>query len=105
MEDRITIRRLRFRTVVKLVAIGNLCSLVPFSLVTGILSLLGAGTVQWNDQPITGFAGLIASPFVGLFLAGIWTILCAIPVSLGLWAFSKFRPITVSYEALPVIHP
>lgn len=97
-ESSVHARRLGWGTLYKLILIGNICSLVPFALFMGCLSLFGLETVQWNDQPVTGLAGLLASPFVGLLVALAWTLVSGIAMSMGLWLFSLFRTITLRYE-------
>jgi hypothetical protein len=98
MNKTITIRKLSTGTIFKLIAIGNLCSIIPFSLLMGILAFFGAETVTWNDKQLVGLEGLIASPFIGLFISFIFTAFFGILVSFGLWVFSKFRTIQIDIK-------
>jgi hypothetical protein len=87
-------------TVLRLVTLGIFFSMIPFCIFSGILSLFGFSTLMWNDQPLTGLSGLIASPFIGLFMSMIFTVFIAPPISFGLWLFSKITPLSISYIAM-----
>jgi len=68
MSETLRIQRLRGGTLFKVIFIGNCLFFIPFSVLMGILSFFGAATLKWNGQPLTGFASLIASPFIGVFI-------------------------------------
>ena len=91
----LSIRRLSTGSVFRLAAIGFSCSLIPFALLMGVFALFGFHTVTWNHQPLTGVKGLLGSPFIGLFLAALFTAFIGVCLSLGLWIYSKFRPLTL----------
>jgi len=91
----ITVRRLSAGTIFKLVGLGLALTLIPFTLVMGVLAFFGASTVSWNQQPLTGWTGLVASPFIGAFLAVCFTMLLGCCMAFGLWAYSWFRPVTL----------
>jgi hypothetical protein len=95
MFKEIKVQRVAMGTLFKLVGLGFVCTLVPFALLMGCFALFGASTVSWNQQPVTGVAGLIASPFIGLMLTAILTALSGSCMSLGLWLYSRFRPLTL----------
>ena len=95
MFESITFRRLSAGSVYKLLAIGWICSLLPFSVLMGVLSLFGAETINWNGRQLTGVAGLIASPFVGLFVIALFVALFGSMCAFGLWVYSKVRPLQV----------
>ncbi|HLO66298.1 MAG TPA: hypothetical protein VK188_04725 [Holophaga sp.] len=97
----ITVQRLTAGSIFKLAAIGMFGFLVPFSLLMGVGALFGASTVTWNQQPITGLAGLAASPFIGAFVAAIFTLLLGAFMALGLGLFSLVRPLTLLVKELP----
>jgi len=61
----------------------------------GIFALFGFHTVTWNHQPITGVAGLLASPLIGAFVATVFTALFGVCLTFGLWLYSKMRPLTL----------
>ena len=100
MSRSIEIKRLSTGTVFKILIIGGLYSVIPFSVLMGILSLFGASTITWNHQHLTGLTGLIASPLIGafvtLFLSGFFGIF----IAAGLWLYSKFKPLTINYHQI-----
>jgi hypothetical protein len=98
MYETITTKKLSTGSIFKLIAIGTLCSIVPLSIFMGVFALFGANSVSWNGKPITGFAGLAMSPFIGLFISFVFTALLGVFVSLGLWVFSKFRTIQIEVK-------
>jgi len=91
----LTIRRFRTGSVFRIVAAGAFLSLVPFACLMGVFALFGFHTVTWNHQPLTGIVGLIASPFIGLFLAALFTAFFGVCLAFGLWLYSKIRPLTL----------
>ncbi len=95
-EDRtLTVRRIRTGSVFRIVAAGAFFSIVPFAALMGGFALFGFHTVTWNHEPITGIAGLIASPFIGAFVAAIFAGLFGLLLAFGLWLYSKLRPLTI----------
>ena len=60
-----------------------------------MIAFFGFHTVSWNQQPVTGQKGLLASPFIGLFLAVLFTIIIGAFLSLGLWIYSTIHPLTL----------
>ncbi|NWJ41376.1 MAG: hypothetical protein HXX12_10440 [Geothrix sp.] len=101
----ITIQRLSAGSLFKLSAIGLFTTLIPFSILMGFGALFGASTVTWNQQAITGVAGLIASPFIGAFIALIFTMFLGCSMAFGLWLFSQFRPLTLLVKELDEVVP
>lgn len=72
--DREQIEQLSTATIFKWIFLcaAGLC--VPYYLLMGLLALFGWETVSWNGRPLTGFLGLIAGPFLGVFAAVILTV-------------------------------
>lgn len=95
MFKEITVLRISAGTLFKLVGLGLTLTLVPFTLLMGVFALFGASTISWNQQPVTGVSGLLASPFIGFFLAAMFTMFLGACMTLGLWLYSKFRPLTL----------
>lgn len=95
----IVIRRFTVASLFKIVAIGCMTSFFSFSVLMGFLSLFGAHTVHWNRAPVTGVAGMIASVFLGCFLAVAFTIIGWIGFALGFWLFSRFSSLRLDYIA------
>ncbi len=100
MFKEITIRRISAGTLFKLTGLGLSLSIVPFALLMGVFALFGVPTVNWNGQPLTGMAGLIASPFIGLFITGIFTMLLGACMAFGLFLYSLARPISLLIKAV-----
>jgi hypothetical protein len=70
--------------------------MIPFAMLMGVFALFGFQTLTWNHEPVTGIKGLVASPFIGLFLAALFTAFMGVCLSFGLWLFSKVRPLSLS---------
>jgi len=87
----VEIRRLSFPSVYKLVFIGLAFSLVPFCLASGIFAFFGAKTLEWNKEYLTGAAGLVAAPFIGVFITLVCTAILGSLTAIGLWIYSKVR--------------
>ena len=91
----ISLQRLSAGSIYKLLFIGLVTSLVPFGVVLGAFAFLGFNTVSWNGAPLHGTSGLFGGPAVGLFVALLFTALLGSAAALGLWAYSKFRPLSL----------
>jgi hypothetical protein len=102
MQQDISIRQLSIGSTYKIIWFGLVFSLVPFGALMGFFSLFGAHTVTWNHVPLTGISGLIAGPFVGLFLAVVFTLLFGTACAFGLWAYSKINNLKLRFVAIPV---
>jgi len=102
MKNKIRIKRLKAGSLFRLLFIGNFMFFIPFSILMGIFSLFGAETVEWNNHPITGIAGLITSPFIGLFITIIFSIFFWAAMFVGLWIYSKFKSIELEFISAEV---
>ena len=98
MQD-VLIRRISAGTVFKLVGVGLLFSLLPFTILMGCTASLGLNSLTWNGQPLTGITALVASPFIGLFLVAIFTMFLGTAMAFGLWVYSLLGPFGISYKA------
>ncbi|KAF1045220.1 MAG: hypothetical protein GAK35_01439 [Herbaspirillum frisingense] len=98
MFEQIKIQRMSMTTIYKLLAIGTTFSLVPFSVLMGVLSLFGAQTITWDGKHLIGYDGLIASPFIGLFLSAFITLFLGTLCTIGLWLYSLWRPLSLRVE-------
>ena len=95
MFTEITVQRLSAGTIFKLSGLGLAITLIPFTFAMGVFAFFGASTINWNQQQLTGWTGLLASPFIGAFLAAMFTMLLGCCMAFGLWLYSKFRPLTL----------
>jgi hypothetical protein len=96
----IVVRKLRTGTVYKLVALGAVFGFLPLFGVLGVLGSMGFSTLTWNNQPVTGLRSIIAGPLIGAVFALICVAVFGSAVALGLWIYSKFRPLSLEYEQL-----
>ena len=97
MAKSVTIRRFTVVTLFKIVALGCSIFFMGFSLLMGVLALLGAHTVHWNRQPVTGVSGLILSPLLGIVLTVSFTLFGWVGFALSFWIYSKFGRLQVDY--------
>lgn len=97
----VLITRLSAGSVFKLVGVGLLCSLLPFTILMGCTAYFGFNTLSWNNAPLKGVSGLIASPFIGMFMVAIFTMFLGSAVVFGLWVYSLIGPIEISYKEVP----
>src|SRR3990167_1267320 len=93
--EAVSVQRLSVGTVYKLWWVGLTLGMVPVGVLFGVLSLFGFNTVTWNGQPLYGVSGLMAGPLIGVFVALIFTGILGSAAALGLWLYSKFRPLTL----------
>ena len=97
----VSISRLSAGSVFKLVGIGLLCSLLPFTMLMGCTAYFGLNSLLWNGQPLTGATALFAAPFIGLFLVAVFTMFLGTAISFGLWVYSFVGPIEISFREPP----
>jgi len=100
---KICARKLTQGSLFKLILIGISISFMPFFLICGVASIFGANTVWSEQQPVTGFMGLVTAllmypPFCITLSCLAW--LC---IAFGLWIYSKFRKIELSFVDAEVI--
>lgn len=94
----VLIRRISVGTVFKLVAVGLMFSLLPFTILMGCTAAMGLNTLSWNSQPLHGWVAIVASPFIGLFLVAIFTMFLGTATAFGLWVYSWLGPFGISYK-------
>ena len=95
VEQVLIVRKVRASSMYKLLLLGLLTTLVPLGIVFGISGFFGADTVKWNQQPVHGFAALIAGPAVSVLITLFFTIFFGSLACLGLWLLSRFRSLSV----------
>lgn len=100
----VTFERLYAGSVFKLIGIGLTFSIVPLSVVVGVLALFGGLPLAWNAKQIVGVWGLALVPVCGIVLTLAATLVIGIPCVIGLWLYSQIRPIVlwgknVQYES------
>lgn len=90
-----SVQRLSAGTVYKILLVGLAASLVPLGVLFGLLALFGFDTVTWNGQPLHGWRGLLVGPLIGGLMAIMFTAIFGSAAVVGLWLYSKFRPMTL----------
>jgi hypothetical protein len=96
----LVVRRVTAGTVYKLLAVGGDCLFVPLGLFLGVLSSFGAHLVHVNGTAVTGPPALVAGPLIGLGMAAFLAIGGGTVCVIGLWFFSRFRPLTLVVKEL-----
>lgn len=95
MFTRISLTRLYVGSVYKLVFVGTAFSLIPLCLVFGLLAAFGFNTVQWEGRHMHGVMGFLLGPLIGIMMTGFLTAVIGTACVVGLWLFSKFRPLSL----------
>lgn len=91
------VQRLRAGSLFKILFIGNAVFFISFCTLMGILGLFGIETMKWNNHPLFGVAGLVASPFIGVFLTLFISTFLWVSTFIGLFVYSKFKFIELEY--------
>lgn len=69
--------------------------MLGFSFICGVMGIFGYDTVKWSGQTIHGVLALPVALFIGLFLSVLFTVFLGSITCLGLWVYSRFRPLQV----------
>lgn len=93
-------RRIRTGSIYRLVALGTALGAIPLCTLFGVLAAFDLMTLNWNGQAVTGPRGLIIGPLIGVMFVLIGTAFFGSAMALGLWLYSKVRPIELEYEQL-----
>lgn len=96
----LVVRRLSVPSVYKLFAIATISAFVPITTLGGLISVVTGQGVNWNGQVLTGITALVASPFIGLLLALMFTAIWGSICVAGLWLYSKLRPLQLRVKSL-----
>jgi len=99
----IVVHRLRNGSVYRISAIGAVFGMIPLFTVFGILASMNLFTLTWNNEAVTGPRALIVGPLMGVLFSAVCTALFGSVIALGLWIYSKFRPLTLEYEETPTL--
>ncbi len=95
IEQTLIIRKVKARSVYKLLLYGLLIGFIPLGLLFGVMAFFGADTVKWNNQPIHGTAALFTAPAISLLVALVFTAFLGTVACLGLWVLSRFRTLSI----------
>ena len=101
MSSEILAQRLGTGTIFKLVGIGLSLSVLPFTVLTSLVSVIsGASFGTFNGVELTGFGGFVSSLIWAVIALGICTGVFGCLIAFGLWVFSWIRPIKLSVRGV-----
>lgn len=96
----VTAKKISKSSIFKIYFIGLSGGFFVLFLIFGVAAIFGAETVKWENQPVTGFMGLITAmlmwPFFSFLFAGFMWLISI----LGLWLYSFIKPITISFKGV-----
>ena len=91
-------KKISKRSLFKILFIGTTFGFAVFFIGCGIGALFGLESVHWGDEPVTGVSGLLLAfamwPFFTFFMTLFIWLFCI----LGLWLYSFFKPIKVTFK-------
>ena len=94
----IVAKKISKKSLFKLLFVGLTSGLSVFAILCGIAALFGAETIQWNGVHRTGIEGLLYGLIMGPFLGLLFACFMWLFITPGLWFYSFFRPIRVSFK-------
>ena len=59
--------------------------------------MFGAGTVTWNDEPVTGVGGLLLSVVMAPVMVLLFSVVIWLFLVVGNWLYTRFGGITIHY--------
>jgi hypothetical protein len=89
------LRRISTGSIYKIIFLGSWIGSVPLFFLFGIFASTGLEFVSWNGEYITGPFAVVTTPIVGLFLSAIFAAFVGSLTALGLFIYSKFRPLSL----------
>ena len=92
----LTVRRVAAGSMLRLIGVGFLFSVGPFFVLMGILAGFGKSTLTWNGAPVYGVKAVLLSPLMGVMATGVFTGVAGLGIVLGLWIYSKFKPLQLT---------
>lgn len=97
MTKEITVKRIRGGSIIKTILIGSVIGCAIITTIFGLFSLFDAEVVKWNGEYVTGIKGLVAAPFIGMFIGGIFGLFTSFFVYIGLRIYALFNDISIEY--------
>ena len=94
----VTSNKISKKSLFKLLFIGLTTSMSIFCILCGVAALFGAQTIEWNGVHRTGVEGLVYSFFMGPLIGLIFSCFMWVFLVTGLWVYSFFKPITMSFK-------
>jgi hypothetical protein len=93
----LSIKRLTLGSLFTLLFIGSASWLVPLCLIGGIVGLFGGDMIKTNGVYLHGWQSLISGIIGGAIAAFFLSIFATLFYFPGLWIFSFFRPVSITY--------
>ncbi|AID27598.1 hypothetical protein DUQ00_02495 [Salmonella bongori] len=94
-KPQVEVKRVKACIIYRLMLIGFGIPMVGFSFICGVMGIFGYDMVKWNNQTIHGLLALPTALFSGLFVSVLMTVFLGSIACLGLWIYSRFRPLQV----------
>lgn len=91
----ITVKRVKASIIYRLILIGLGIPVFIFSFICGVMGIFGYDMVKWNNEVIHGILALPVALFSSLLITVLFTAMFGSVVCLGLWIYSRFRPLEV----------
>jgi hypothetical protein len=91
----ITVKRVRASIIYRLILIGLGIPVFIFGFICGVMGIFGYDMVKWNNEVIHGILALPVALFSSLLITVLFTAMFGSVVCLGLWIYSRFRPLEV----------
>jgi len=88
-------KRIKARSIYRLLLIGLSIPMGVLGFIFGLFGCFGYDTVSWNQQYIHGLLALPVGIFIGIFMSLLMTAVIGSLSGLGLWIYSRFRPLEV----------
>ncbi|WP_312951458.1 hypothetical protein [Superficieibacter sp.] len=90
-----THKRVKASVIYRLMLIGLGIPMFIFSLICGLLGMFGYNMVNWNNETVHGVLALPIALLSGLFISVFFTLFLGTICCVGLWIYSRFRPLQV----------
>lgn len=94
----ITTRGLAAGSLFKLLFLGSFIPFFLFGVLAGIGAFFGQDYVMVNDNYQYGILGLIWGIVIGILLPLLLSALVWILLFIGLWLWTRFKPIDLTYK-------
>lgn len=96
-----TVQRLSFGSIYKLIFVGLMTAMLPLGLLMGVLAWVGFDTVNWDGMPVSGPGAVVVGVLAGLWVALAFTAVMGSLTALGLWLYARFKPLKLRLQVEP----
>ncbi|ASD69565.1 hypothetical protein [Pseudoalteromonas piscicida] len=91
-------KRISKISLLKILFIGFTISMSILTTCFGIAALFGFNTIEWFGEYKTGIEGVFYGVLMGPIFGAILSCMSWVAITLGLWVYSFFNPIKVSFR-------